>query len=759
MAERDSQATTAPGGDTPPWVLDRYYQLVAWAARVGLGRKAAIALAIAALASGVATYVALGGSSPFGPDPRIVLVLLNIDLVLLLLLGIVVAQRLARVWIERRRGSVGARLHVRFVVLFGLVAVAPAIIVAVFSALFFNLGIQAWFSERVRTALESSVAVADAYFQEHQQAIRADALAMASDINRAAPFLLDSPTRFNQFVNAQANLRGLVEAVVFRGDGRILARASLTLSLEFADVSPTMIENARKGEAVLQFSDTDDRVRTLIMLDAFVDTFLLVGRFAESQVLIHKERVGRAFDSYRLLEGRRAEIQITFALIFVVVALLLLLAAVWVGLAAATRLVKPISELITATEQVRAGDLNVRLAEMNPGDEIGTLRRAFNRMTGQLQAQRGELLEANRQMDARRRFTETVLAGVSAGVLGLDAQGRIDLPNRSALELLGLDAGAVGGRNLADVLPELAPLLQEAQARPERVVQHQVELLRAGEKRTLLVRIAADQEGGAARSFVVTFDDITDLVVAQRLAAWGDVARRIAHEIKNPLTPIQLSAERLKRKYLKEIKSDPEVFAACTDTIVRQVDDIGRMVDEFSTFARMPAPVFRAEDIRESVQQVIQLQQVAHSDITHHEQLPNAPLVVECDTRQLRQAVTNLLRNAAEAIHAREAGAPPGHIEVSMVADDGVCEIAVRDNGRGLPVAERQRLTEPYVTTRPKGTGLGLTIVRKIMEDHDGELVLEDNPGAAGATVRLRFPIHGPLTAARGDRRRLARGA
>jgi two-component system nitrogen regulation sensor histidine kinase NtrY len=273
------------------------------------------------------------------------------------------------------------------------------------------------------------------------------------------------------------------------------------------------------------------------------------------------------------------------------------------------------------------------------------------------------------------------------------------------------------------------------------------------------VRIATDQEGAATPNFVVTFDDITDLVVAQRLAAWADVARRIAHEIKNPLTPIQLSAERLKRKYLKEIRTDPDVFAACTDTIVRQVDDIGRMVDEFSTFARMPAPVFHAEDVRESVHQVVQLQQVAHPDIHHALDLPRLSCVVNCDARQLRQAVTNLLRNAAEAIAARDPGAPSGRIEIWIDMREGACEIAVRDNGRGLPAAERHRLTEPYVTTRPKGTGLGLTIVRKIMEDHDGELILEDNGAAAGATVKLRFPVDGPARAASGERRGLARGA
>ncbi len=371
-------------------------------------------------------------------------------------------------------------------------------------------------------------------------------------------------------------------------------------------------------------------------------------------------------------------------------------------------------------------------------EEFASLSRAFNRMTHQLETQRGELVEANRQLDERRRFTETVLAGVSAGVIGLDHEGRINLPNRSASVLLGIDLDQHIGEDLAEAVPEMAPLIAEAARRPDRLAQSELRIVREGRTVTLLVRIAAERADGEIKGFVVTFDDVTELLTAQRKAAWADVARRIAHEIKNPLTPIQLSAERLKRKYLKEIGNDPETFTTCTDTIIRHVGDIGRMVDEFSSFARMPAPVFRMVNLQELVRQAAFLQRTATPDIEIVVDLPGTPLRLACDSRQVSQAIVNILKNAAELIQAREGDVAPGRIVLRGWEGDTRIVLAVEDNGRGLPQEGRERLTEPYVTTRAKGTGLGLAIVRKIMEDHKGELVLEDRDGG-GARVSLVF--------------------
>jgi two-component system nitrogen regulation sensor histidine kinase NtrY len=712
-----------------------------WAGRIGLGRKLAIALAIPALASGIATYLALTGAPPFGPHPSAVLALLNLDLILLLALGAVIAKRLIEVWIERRRGLAGSRLQIRLVVLFSLIAVMPTIIVAGFSYLFFSFGVESWFSDRVRTAITESLAVAEAYLHEHQQAIRADVLAMANDINRDSVQLALNPQHLQQVVSAQAALRGLTEAMVFDRAGHMLARSSLSFTLGFEPVPDDAMHLADTGDVAIMTNDSDDRVRALVRLNQFGDVYLYVGRFIEPRVLNHMEETQRAAALYEQMEGQRSGFQITFALIFMMVAMLFLVAAVAIGIHFAAQFAGPISRLITAAEQVRGGDLAARVPEGETDDELASLSRAFNRMTYQIESQQRELREANRQLDERRRFTETVLTGVSAGVIGLDSLGRVNLPNRSASALLGTDLEQAIGQDLAEVAPEMAGLLDEAERRPDRLAQSQVELIRGNSTRTLLVRIAAEHNGRDISGFIVTFDDITELLSAQRKAAWADIARRIAHEIKNPLTPIQLAAERLRRRYLKEIKSDVETFTICTDTIVRHVGDIGRMIDEFSSFARMPTPVLKPENLVEIVHRAVILQRTAHPEIVFEPVFPASPVAVNCDARLVGQALINIVKNAIESIEARRAEektSPAGLIRVSVAEQDGQAAVIIEDNGKGLPQHGREQLTEPYVTTRTKGTGLGLAIVKKIMEDHHGELVLQDGE-TEGARVSLHF--------------------
>ncbi|WP_084462620.1 sensor histidine kinase NtrY-like [Oceanibaculum pacificum] len=751
--EAGDSGNAAPGNATLMW-----RQLGGWAARVRLGRKVAIALIIAAIVSGIATYAALTDSGPAGPNPTTVFVLLNINLFLLLSIGVVVTYRIVQIWLERKRGLAGSRLHLKLVTLFGLVAVIPAIIVAVFSALFLNFGIQSWFDERVRTAVNESREVARAYLQEHQKTIRADALAMAADLNREALSMIGNPRRLNAFVSAQAMVRSLTEAVMFDGSGTILGQSALSFSMQFETVPDAAIQEAQTGAVVLLDTDPDDRVRALVRLDSYADAYLFVGRFVDSKVLDHLEKTDAAVEEYQRLQGRQSSLQITFVMIFVVVALLLLLAAVWVGLNVAAELWRPVRNLIGASERVRAGDLTARVQEEDPSDELGVLSRAFNRMTMQLQEQRRELIDANRQLDTRRRFTETVLSGVSAGVIGLDADGRINLPNRSASLLLGMPLERAIGQRIDEVAPEMAELLEAAQSRPERI--HEREILLQGDagQRTLLVRITAEilvplREGEKPQGFVVTFDDITQLMNAQRKAAWADVARRIAHEIKNPLTPIQLSAERLKRKYLKQIETDRETFVTCTETIIRHVGDIGRMVDEFSSFARMPSPVLAPANMLELCRETKALYQNAHPDLRVIGAFPAQTVTLICDKSQLRRALTNLAQNAVDSIHGRQEqerqeGRKPkgGVLRIALIRGDGTVELRVEDNGKGLPKEERHRLTEPYVTTREKGTGLGLAIVKKIMEDHDGDLILEDR-AHGGACVRLIFPEREAISA------------
>ena len=743
----ESNVTDAPssGSVNGQWIRSVGTRIVSR----NLTRFFTFALSVAALLSGIATYAvltqapdALTSESGDSGAGRIYL-LLNLDMGLMLLLAIVIARRIVRLWIERRRGSAGSKLHVQLVVLFGVISATPAIVVAVFSALFFNFGLESWFSERVRTSLSESRAVAEAYVKEHKRNIAADVLQMARDLdNRALTFQADNK-RLNKMVNLQARVRGLTEAVIFNGGGEVIARSGLTGALEFEPVPVDALEKARVGEVAVLTSPSEDRVRAMVQLANFFDHYLYVGRFVDPTVIGHMERTTGAVRQFESLELRREDLQIQFAMVFAVVALLLLLAAVWVGLNVATRLSHPIGVLIAATEKIRSGDMSARVPEQDfDGDELGSLSRAFNRMTSDLETNRQELIEANLQVDARRVFSETVLSGVSSGVIGMDHLGRINLPNRAASNLLGVELDAMTGARLDEAVPEFEGLVDAAlESGGHRLVEQQIKIKPENDVRTLLVRIGVSVIEDDVTGYVVTFDDISELLTAQRKAAWADVARRIAHEIKNPLTPIQLSAERLKRKYLKTITDDPETFEICTDTIIRQVDDIGRMVDEFSNFARMPMPVMRYENLTNLCRQAVFLQRNAHRNIEYDTVIPTEIISTHCDGRQISQAVTNLLQNAYDAIEGATGDQIPskGRITLSLERHDGEIDIIVDDNGRGLPIENRDSLTEPYVTSRAKGTGLGLAIVKKIMEDHIGRLTLKDG-SESGARISLILP-------------------
>jgi two-component system nitrogen regulation sensor histidine kinase NtrY len=724
------------------------HMLSVWARNVRLRHKLVITLVCCSIASSIVTYAAMTRSPFFNHDPTTVMILSVLDVCFMAMLGTIVAQRIFSIWVRRRRNQVGSRLQIRMISVFALLAVAPGLLVAMFAGIFFYFGVEAWFSNHVKTSLNESLEVAQAYLEEHKQVLRADALAMGNDLNRQAAILSEDPVRFAQVVSAQAYLRNLTEVIVFDGSGKILARSGLSFALSFEPITDDMRKHAQAGDVVMVISDNDDRVRALVRLDNFVDTYLFVGRPVEAKVLAHMETTQKAVHEYKELEGKRFGLQLTISLIFLAVALLLLLAAIWFGMNFAARLAAPVSSLIAAADRVRGGDLTARVTEtrQDSDDELEMLGRAFNRMTNQLENQRADLVEANRQLDLRRRFTEAVLSGVSAGIIGVDAKFRINLMNVSAATFFNVpNPEELHAEPIETLAPEIRALL-EAMPRGSRLRDGQVEIRRPNQpSRTLLVRVTSEQADSETRGYVVTFDDVSDLLSAQRKAAWADVARRIAHEIKNPLTPIQLSAERLRRKYSKEIVTDPEVFQTCTDTIVRHVDDIGRMVDEFSAFARMPSPTMKEQELKELCRQTVFMQGNSRTDIRYQQQYPVGPCIANCDGRQFAQALTNLLKNAAEAIDLRisPAGATllPGEIILRLSESQDHITLSVEDNGKGLPVEERNSLTEPYVTTRSKGTGLGLAIVKKIMEDHHGELVLADRPGG-GAIVSLVWPRH-----------------
>jgi two-component system nitrogen regulation sensor histidine kinase NtrY len=706
--------------------------------QVDLERRLALALTVSAVVAGLATYWFISRSPPYGTDVGTILVLLNLDLILLLLLGVVIARRLVQLHAQLRRGSAGSRLHTRLVLLFSGVAVTPAIIVVSFSVFFLSSGLNNWFSERVRNAIDNSLSAAQAYLKEHKENIHADALAMAADLNRESASLDFNGARLRQLVDAQAALRSLTEAIVFDGSGRVLARTGLSFTMEVEQIPSDALASAAAGEVVNVPSDTDDRVRALVRLDGFGDAYLFVGRFVDAKVLGYMERAQTMAAEYQRMQSDRSGIQITSALIFMIVALLLLFASVWIGLALANQLVAPIGRLITAADRVRSGDLLARVPDDGPDtDEFVMLSRAFNRMTTQLDSQRRELIEANQQLDERRRFTETVLAGVSAGVIGTDDERRIVLPNRAAQDLLGDDGQGLVGLPIDEVLRGSGKLLDAADLHPGEVVERHLTLFRGRRQRTLLVRVSPQRDGGRTLGYIVTFDDITALLSAQRQAAWAEVAKRIAHEVKNPLTPIRLSAERLERKYTAQIVDDRDGFSKSITTIIRQVDTIGRLISEFSAFARMPAPLLREESVEELVRDAVFLQQQAWPQIRFTVEPAPEPVRLVCDGPKVSQALTNLLQNSINALSEGSAS-PPWAITVRVRRTEAAVLIEVEDNGPGFP-SDRERLFEPYVTTRAKGTGLGLAIVKKIMEEHGGSVELLAGE-AGGALVRLDFP-------------------
>jgi len=723
-----------------------------WSRRINMERRIAmIFLALGAL-SGLMTYLVLTDVWQTQNPARAITWLLLSDFIIVLSLGTIIARRFVVLWIERRRGMVGAKLHSRLVLLFGLIALIPAITVSVFSTTFLNYGLDIWFGDKIKSAVESSFNVTQSYLQEHQQRVANDTLSIANEIRDQDWGGLLDLSRLDAFLDRQVDLRDLSEAVVIDRRRQILASGGFTLMMEFdLDLPEDALVRADSGEMVMLHSPSGDRVRALVAIDSVEGIYLYAGRVIDDGVLTAIRNNEGAVSLYRQLEGDRSQWQITVGLIFAALALLLLMAAIWVAIISATNLVKPILRLVEAAQRLGGGDLATRVKTGKRDDELGELSRTFNTMALRLQTQQVELVATNQQLDDRRRFTELVLSGVSAGVIGLNEKGEIELPNRSASELLGRNVMQHVGERLGDLVPEMGELVALAQNRPPGTAEGQINMSHGPVTRTLHVRVVSERGDGDHTRIVVTFDDVTELLAAQRKAAWSDIARRIAHEIKNPLTPIQLSAERLKRKYLKEIVNDPETFAICTDTIVRQVGDIGRLVDEFSSFARMPAPVLRPEDLVELSRQAAFLQQSANASIVYDVALPAEPIWANCDASQVTRALTNLLQNAADAIEARlemeqassggdgQNRLTPGRIHLWIRRDGDQITLAVDDNGRGLPRQGRERLTDPYVTTRVKGTGLGLAIVKKIMEDHGGKLQLLDGE-KGGASVRLTFP-------------------
>ena len=700
-----------------------------------------------ALGLGGATYALLSSEAYLQYGSDLAGVLLGVDVIAIIILLSFVGKRVIQLISGRKRRMAGYQLHWRLVTLFGVITVIPAIIIVAFSVFVLDFSLRGWFSERISTTVNESVTIAESYLEEHIQSVRGQVLAMANDINREASSLSGDRRRLDAFLTNQAGVRNLSEALIVDSSGQIIANSRFAYAVTFSSLDDEFFQTIRGGDVAITQTAITNRIRAGVRLNRFIDGYLLVGRFIDPNVSNAVAQTQLAVSEYQSLDIRQFDLKVSFALLFGMAALLLLLAAMWVGLNFANAIVLPIGSVIQVAEQVRSGNLASRVNDIKSNDEIARLGNSFNNMLDEMSKNRGELVEANRQLDKRREFTEAVLAGVSSGVIGIDKHKVVTLPNLAALSMLGLNRAQILGRRLADVVPEFEELLDNVDKPGRRNREQNIEIIQDDQMRNLLARITTETVAKRVVGYVVTFEDVSDLLDAQRKAAWSDIARRIAHEIKNPLTPIQLAAERLGAKYMPEDKTDKKTFSTYIDTIVRQVDDIKRLVNEFSSFARMPAPEMDNHDVLDIINNQLVLFKGADNRTTDggasfiKGAMPSSPLMLLCDDGLIRQAITNILQNSVDAM--MEADISPVKIRLDVIADDSNIHIIITDNGPGLPLDNISNLTEPYVTHRTNGTGLGLAIVQKIIEDHSGELILENAPNdddLNGARVAFIFP-------------------
>lgn len=722
---------------------------------------AAVILASAAGIAFVSTWFLLSPAVE-SADRRILSALVIGNIAIAGGFAVFIGLRLWDVVSNRRHQLAGSRTHLQLVGAFAMVAVIPAIIAFLFAFTILRSSLNDVFGDRIENYVNTSLDFANTYFNDEASADYVNLRQIEVDLLQDQLLGLtprDAPIAFRQRLRDQVFGRDLAALIILGPDREVIARAIMDpggYALPARDVFDRIDAAAAArepkpnwGDYGLNDAEAIDYFRGVLKSEVLEGGYIVIYRAVPAALGEKLLEVRAMRDDWRAAKTGRSRIERVFLLGYIILAVIILFGAVWAALQAATRIVQPIGRLVQMASRVSSGDLNARVDVYREDGELGALSRAMNHMTAQLETQRNDLIETNRQFDRRRRFTEAVLSGVSSGVMGLSAEGRLTITNRAGEDLLGVVPDDDIGRPVSEFAPEIASIFDAARRAGPGEVGGQVEIERGGRRKIVNVRIVCD-DGEGGRSYVATFDDITELIGAQRAAAWGDVARRIAHEIKNPLTPIQLSAERLRRKYRSEISSAPEIFDKCTETIIRHVNDIGRMVDEFSSFARMPKPAIAEEDVRELLRSAVFTQRVAFPELIFDAVTPDEPTLVDCDGRLIVQALGNILKNASESIDARlvDLSEPPGQIRASLSLEGDVVTVTVMDNGVGLPKAERHRLTEPYMTTRAKGTGLGLAIVRKVIEDHAGHIDFDDctELGPTGAMVTIRLPRAGTAT-------------
>ena len=702
---------------------------------------------VLALSVATTSFLIFSDYTPVRTTPSVVLGLFVANIVTILALALLVVLEGLALLVSWRAGAAGARLHMRIVGLFSIIASVPVILMALVGSITLDRSLNPAFMQDVRGFVQNTIQAATLYREAQCRSLLQETRLTAQDLDSAKAFLTADRAILRDYFASRAKFLGFSAAALLKPDGTMIERAKVdgaygTLGTAIVKPSPQDFADAKKNEPLCLLLDGERTFVALRPVGLFPDTYLYTARPVDTFSVDFPRQAQQLVVRYDAFDRHRTSISIAFATMYVSIALIMLLSATWLGLSFANRLVDPIRRLISATDQVASGNLFTQVQVDRSEGDLAHLGETFNKMTAELRLQQNRLVAASTLIDERRIFTEAVLSGVPVAVIGVDPAGKITTLNPSAEHLTASGVGTAEtmiGRSAESVFPEIAANLAEARSSQHRLVQGQVQLSREGRDRLYNVRVTSEPSVKADKSVVVTLDDITDVLDAQRAAAWGDVARRIAHEIKNPLTPIQLSAERIKRKYGKLITVDKEIFDQCTDTIVRQVDDIKRMVDEFSSFARMPKAALEKDDLSECVRRVVFLMRVARPEIAFDLALPEHVVHIHFDRRLISQALTNIVKNATEGIAAREPQDFAGRIAVKLSVGTTIA-IDVIDNGKGFPKEQRQRLLEPYMTTRAEGTGLGLAIVAKILEDHGGGLDLLDAPGGRGARVHLHFP-------------------
>lgn len=694
---------------------------------------------VGALVTGAISFVVLMGLTPIAPTDTIVTIATVVNGAFVLILCLLIGREVMRMVRARRQGKAASRLHVRIVLLFSIVAALPALLVAIVAGITLDLGLDRWFEIRTRTIVESSISVARAYVNENARNLQGSTLSMAYDLDQQRRLFGLDPTGFQNLMTDQAKGRSLLGAQLLRPDGTPFLAADVAVERPLPVPPDDALKQAEEGNLVFIPPGVTNLVGAIIKLRQIANVYLYTVRAVDPEVIAALRLMEERSAEYSSLQSNRFGLQLAFALLYLGITLIVLLSAIWTGIGVADRLVRPIRMLMGAADEVSDGNLSISVPVRASDGDVGSLSNTFNNMILQLRSQRSELVHAKDVIDERRRFTEAVLSGVTVGVIGVERDGTATMVNPSAERILDVESRLVVGRNLDETFPLIGRIYRAASISSRPEYQEEVKLRIRDRERTLAIRITSSEAGEEAQSSVVTIDDITDLVEAQRSSAWADVARRIAHEIKNPLTPIQLSAERIRRRYGKRVEDDREVFDRCIETIVRQVSDIGRMVDEFSTFARMPKPKMEAKDLREALREAVFMREMGDHGIAFEANIPDQPMLGSYDIRLLSQAFGNLVKNAVEALEATEDMEGRIVIRAEPGRDRHIVEII--DNGRGFPREDRDRLLEPYMTTREKGTGLGLAIVRKIIEDHGGTIALDDAPDQPqGALVRITLP-------------------